>query len=51
MKIQEEVLQLHNETTDILDQELSKVLQTGGYDDFSDEIAILVDDTGFEKSI
>lgn len=53
MKIQAEVLQLHNETTDVLDQELKKVLHAEGYDfyDYSDEIAILVDDRGFEKAL
>lgn len=47
MKIQGEVLQLHNETADILYQELKKVLQTDGYHfffDYSIEIAILVED-------
>jgi hypothetical protein len=53
MKIQAEVLQLHNETADILDRELKKALQADGYDfyDYSDEIAILVDDRGFEKAL
>ncbi|MFF3103010.1 hypothetical protein [Viridibacillus arvi] len=51
MKIQAEVRQLFNETEDILDKELNKVLLSDGYDfyDYSDEIAILVDDRGFEK--
>lgn len=51
MKIQADVLQLHDESTDILDEELNKVLEAEGYDfyDYSDEIAILVDDRGFEK--
>lgn len=37
---------------EVLDQELQQVLQAEGYDfyDYSDEIAILVDDRGFEKS-
>jgi hypothetical protein len=53
MKIQAEVLQLHNETEDVLDKELKKVLNAEGYDfyDYSDEIAILVDDRGFEKEL
>ncbi|MFJ7735625.1 hypothetical protein ACIQ2D_04705 [Lysinibacillus sp. NPDC097287] len=53
MKIQAEILQLHNETEDILDQELKKILNAEGYDffDYSDEIAILVDDRGFEKAL
>ncbi|MER2008927.1 MAG: hypothetical protein ABS939_15865 [Psychrobacillus sp.] len=51
MKIQSEVLQLNNASSDILDQELNKVLQADGYDfyDYSNEITILVDDRGFEK--
>lgn len=51
MKIQAEVLKLHNETVDVLDQELQKVLHADGYEfyDYSDEITILVDDRGFEK--
>lgn len=51
MKIQAEVLQLHNETSDTLDMELKKTLQADGYDfyDYSDEISILVDDQGFFK--
>ena len=42
MKIQAEVLQLHNETSDTLDMELKKTLQADGYDfyDYSDEITI-----------
>lgn len=52
-KIQMEVLQLHNETEDILNHELKKILNADGYDfyDYSDEIAILVDDRGFEKAL
>ena len=51
MKIQAEVLQLHNKTSDTLDKELKKILQAEGYDfyDYSDEISILVDDQGFFK--
>lgn len=51
MKIQAEVLQLLNETSDTLDMELKKTLQADGYDfyDYSDEISILVDDQGFFK--
>ncbi|MGE8206025.1 hypothetical protein ACQKP0_15890 [Heyndrickxia sp. NPDC080065] len=53
MKIQAEVLQLHNETEYRLDIELKKVLNAEGYDfyDYSDEITILVDDRGFEKEL
>ncbi|QCR33565.1 hypothetical protein [Lysinibacillus sp. SGAir0095] len=53
MKIQAEILQLHDETTEVLDQELKQVLQAEGYDffDYSEEIAILVDDQGFEKPL
>ncbi|BAK15232.1 uncharacterized protein SSIL_0809 [Solibacillus silvestris StLB046] len=53
MRIQTEVLQLQNETIDILDLQLNKVLQAEGYDffDYSDEISILVDDKGFEKEL
>ncbi|GED63297.1 hypothetical protein [Lysinibacillus fusiformis] len=53
MKIQAEVLQLRNETAEVLDQELQKVLQAEGYDfyDYSDEITILVDDRGFKKTL
>jgi len=52
-KVQAEVLQLHNETEDILDHELKKILNADGYDfyDYSDEIVILVDDRGFEKPL
>ena len=51
MKIRAEVLQLSNETNDILDKELQKALQSSSYDfyDYSDEITILVDDLGFFK--
>ena len=50
MKIQAEVLQL-NATKDNFDNEINTVLQSTGYDfyDYSDEIAILVDDQGFFK--
>lgn len=53
LKIKAEVLQLHNETAELLDQELHQVLQAEGYDfyDYSGEIAILVDDRGFEKAL
>ncbi|MFJ7649229.1 hypothetical protein ACIQ1H_16940 [Lysinibacillus sp. NPDC097279] len=53
LKIQAEVLKLNNETAEVLDQELHQVLQAEGYDfyDYSDEIAILVDDRGFEKAM
>ncbi|QTB26290.1 hypothetical protein [Lysinibacillus sphaericus] len=51
MKIQAEILQLHNETSDTLDMELKKTLQADGYDfyDYSDEISILVDNQGLFK--
>lgn len=51
LKIQADVIQLHNETDEILDAELQKVLQVDGYDfyDYSNEIAILVDDQGAFK--
>lgn len=51
IKVQAEVVQLHNENQEILDQELKKTLEADGYDfyDYSDEIAILVDDNGFLK--
>ena len=51
MKIQAEVLQIHNETSDILDEEINRTLQADGYDfyDYSDEISILVDDQGLFK--
>ena len=50
MKIQAEVLQL-NATQDNLDNEITNVLHSTGYDfyDYSDEISILVDDQGFFK--
>ena len=50
MKIQAEVLKL-NATQDNLDNEITTVLQSTGYDfyDYSDEITILVDDQGFFK--
>lgn len=52
MKIQADVLQLRNETDEILDAELQKVLQSDGYDfyDYSDEIAIIVEDQGLFKA-
>lgn len=50
-KLQADVLSLHNETSEILDIALQQALQSESYDiyDYSDEIAILVDDRGFEK--
>ena len=44
---------MHNETAEVLDQELHQVLLAEGYDfyDYSDEIAILEDDRGFEKAL
>lgn len=52
MKIQAQVLKLHNETAELLDRELHNVLQAEGYDfyEYSDELAVLVDDRGFEKA-
>ena len=51
-KIQAEVLSLNNSTSEILDFELQQTLQAEGYEfyDYSNEIAILVDDRGFEKA-
>lgn len=50
-KVQADVLSLQNETFEILDIALQQALQSESYDiyDYSDEIAILVDDRGFEK--
>lgn len=52
MKIRAEVLQILNETSDTLDSELKKILQSNGYEfyDYSHEITILVDDNGFFKA-
>lgn len=51
MKIRAEVLQL-NAGLNNLDNEITALLQSTGYDvhDYSDEIAILVDDQGFFKT-
>lgn len=53
MKIQADVTQLQNQTEEILNNEINQVLQANGYDfyDYNDEIAILVDDHGFEKEL
>ena len=50
-KIQADVLSLPNETSEILDVSLQQTLKSEGYDiyDYSKEIAILIDDRGFEK--
>ena len=50
MKIQAEVLQL-SATHNNLDHEITRLLQSSGYEfyDYSDEIAIIVDDRGFDK--
>lgn len=53
MKFQADVLQLDNKTEEILDNNLQKTLQAEGYDfyDYSDEIAILIDDRGFDRAM
>lgn len=53
MKIQAEVIKLHNENSNILDKELKKYLNAEGYDfiDYSEDIAIIVDDHGFQKEL
>lgn len=53
MKIQAEVLQLHNQTEETLNHEINQALRANGYEfyDYSDDIAILVDDRGFEKEL
>ena len=50
-KIVAEVLSLQNADEEQLEWELNKLLQSESYDffDYSDDIAILVDDRGFEK--
>lgn len=51
MKMNAEVLKLTADTSDALDKEIYHALNATGYDffDYSDEIAILVDDQGFFK--
>lgn len=53
MKIQAEVIHLNNENSDILSAELKKHLNASGYDfiDYSKDIAIIIDDHGFEKEL
>lgn len=51
MKLQAEVIQISNESSEILDIELNKYLNSDGYEfvDYSDDITILVDENGFFK--
>lgn len=53
IKIQADVLQLQNQTEEMLNHEINQTLQANGYEfyDYSDDIAILVDDRGFEKKL
>lgn len=51
IKMNAEVRELTAQNSNMLDQEILKVLNSTGYDffDYSNEIAILVDDQGFYK--
>lgn len=51
MKLRAEVIQISNESSEKLDIELNNYLTSDGYEfvDYSDDITILVDDTGFFK--
>lgn len=51
MKIKVEILNLNNITDEKLNEEINEVLNSSGYDfyDYSEDIAILVDDQGFFK--
>lgn len=52
MKLQAEVIQISNESSEILDIELNKYLNSDGYEfvDYSNDISILVDENGFFKT-
>ncbi|MER1987520.1 MAG: hypothetical protein ABS948_16700 [Solibacillus sp.] len=51
-KIQADVVRLNDETSDTLEQTLGDALQSESYEfnDYSDEITIIVDNRGFEKA-
>lgn len=53
MKIQAEVIEINNSSSEIFDKQIHQLLNTDGYDfyDYNDEIAILVDDRGFDKEL
>ncbi|OES43342.1 hypothetical protein BA724_13915 [Domibacillus iocasae] len=52
-KLKAEVIKMRNETSDELDRELKHHLVSDGYEflDYSSEIAVIVDDRGFEKTL